>query len=407
MKLAATRWRNALQHIFSAAELNLSWQLERKRLKSSCYGVDRISGKQFDAERSWRIPSIKARRLTPQFAPSSLLAIAKPKDGGGHRIICVPTIEDRLIQFSILYTIRDPLKKKGLLNDVSYGLVAHSSRTVQDARNRAAVLRESGRWVYKTDIQKFFDRIPRDRLETEIRRIVPHRTLHDILVAFSKVEIGDGFATDWEEIINAAGIQAGLGVRQGMPLSPYFAGMLLLRLDRLLEKKRFPVIRYVDDIIGFFNSRKECEEFDAFLRDQLSELSLDLGIIDDPKSKTIIFEPDQPAEFVGMEMRFRDDGKCYLCVSEKTLQRLETRFAEMSQIDNLLQKKITLPFLGARLEAMTKGYIAAYHGAQNMTELKARVQAQSAPVIEAVLENVFGVTMKTLGRKERMFLGLE
>lgn len=231
--------------------------------------------------------------------------------------------------------------------------------------------------------------------------------MHAILTAFSKVEIGDGFATNWEQIVYDAGIRAGLGVRQGMPLSPYFAGMLLSDLDRLLEKKQFPVIRYVDDIVGFFKSRKECEDFDCFLRAELAKLSLSLGMIDDPHAKTKIFAPNEPAEFVGMEMKFQDDGKCHLCVSEKTLQRLEARFAEMMQIEKLLQKKITLPFLGARLESMTKGYVAAYHGAQNMSELKARVSAASAPVIEAVLENIFGVTMKTLGRKERKFLGIE
>lgn len=407
MTLAATSRLNAFQSIFSPAELGTTWQLERQRLKSSCYGVDRVSGKQFDAERNWRVPSIRERRLTPEFAPHPLLAIAKPKDGGGHRIICIPTIEDRLIQFAILYAIREPLKRKALLNSISYGLVAHSSRTVQDARAQAAKLREDGRYVYKTDIQKFFDRIPRDRLDTEIRRIVPHRTLHNILASFSKVEIGDGFATDWEDIVQSAGIRPGIGVRQGMPLSPYFAGMILMNLDRLLERKKMPVIRYVDDLVGFFKTRKECEDFDSFLRDELGKLSLSLGVVDDPASKTKIFAPDQPAEFVGMEMRFRADGRCYLCVSEKTLQRLESRFADMMQIDKLLQRKITLPHLGARVEAMAKGYIAAYHGAQNMDVLKARVRSASKQIVEAVLEKIFGPTMKSLGRKQRVFLGLE
>ncbi|MGB3803891.1 MAG: reverse transcriptase domain-containing protein [Sphingopyxis granuli] len=407
MKLAATRWQNALQQIFSAAELNVAWNLERQRLKSSCYGIDRTSGKQFDAERSWRIPSIRERRLRPNFIPSPLLAIAKDKDTGGHRIICIPTIEDRLIQFNILHKIRDSLKNKGLLNDISYGLVAHSNRTVQDARNRATILRENGRFVYKTDIQKFFDRIPRDRLEAQIVRIVPYPTLHGILKAFASVEIGDGFAPDWKEIIDRAGIQTGLGVRQGMPLSPYFAGILLRDLDRLIEKRRLPVIRYVDDIIGFFKSRKECEDFDKFLREELGKMSLSLGMIDTENSKTRIYEPNEAAEFVGMEMRFQDNGKCYLQVSEQTLQRVEGRFAEMATIDKLLQKKITLPFLGARLEAMEKGYIAAYHGAQNMSELKTRVRNAAGPIVQAVLESIFGPTVKSLNQKERRFLGLE
>jgi len=338
VKLAATRRKNALQQILSPADLSVAWQLERQRLRSSCYGVDRISGKQFDAERAWRIPSLIERRFSPNFVPNPLLALAKPKDSGGHRIICVPTIEDRLIQFSILYKIRDSLRDCGLLNSISYGLVSDSNRTVQDARNRASALRENGRWVYKADIQKFFDKIPRDRLQSDIRRIVKYRSLHNILVSFSNVEIGDGFAGDWGQIIHDAGIRVGVGVRQGMPLSPYFAGMLLLKLDRFLESRNLPVIRYVDDIIGFFKSRQECENFHELLCNELGKLDLNLGAIDDPASKTRIYDPDQPAEFVGMEMRFSPEGKCYLCVSEKTIQRIESRIAEMSRIEVLLDK---------------------------------------------------------------------
>jgi RNA-directed DNA polymerase len=397
---------SALRETFGSEALNNTWRSERNRLKSSAYGVDRIGGKQFDAEKSWRIPSISRQRL-PTFVPSPLLAIAKPKQTGGERIICVPTIEDRLIQFSILYKIREPLKRKKLLNSVSYGLVAHSQRTVQDARNQATILRQKGACVYKADIQKFFDRIPRARLEAEIRRLVPYPSLHDVLVAFSQVEIGDGFSPDWESIVSAAGITAGLGVRQGMPLSPYFAGMILRDLDLLIEKKGFPVIRYVDDIIGFFGSEQECQDFDGFLRERLSNLNRELGVVGAPGSKTGIYAALESVEFVGMQMHFDKHGRCVLSVSEKTLQKIEARFAEMSQIDKLLQKGITLPHLGSRLEAMSRGYVAAYNGAANMSELKARVRSAADPVVEVVLESIFGPTMKSLGRKERRFLGLQ
>lgn len=397
---------NALLQVFSANDLNFAWKEEGSRLKSSSFGIDRISGKQFHAEKSWRIPAMR-QRLQPAFSASPLVAIAKPKDGGGHRIICVPTIEDRLLQFSILFKVREALKERRLLNAISYGLVAHSHRTVQDARLRATQLRENGRWVYKTDIEKFFDNIPRQKLAREIQRIVPYKSLHNVLIKFSNVEIGDGLSPDWDEIVAQAGIVTGVDVRQGMPLSPYFAGMILRDLDLLLERKGFPVIRYVDDIVGFFDSKAHCEDFDGFLRDQLKKLNLQLGLVDAPNSKTKIYGPDEPVDFVGMQMSFDAAGKCHLSVSEKTIQKIECRFAEMSNLDKLLQKKITLPYLGARLESMKKGYIAAYHGATNMSELKLRVRNASSPIIGCVLESLFGAAMKTLGKKELRFLGID
>jgi hypothetical protein len=56
---------------------------------------------------------------------------------------------------------------------------------------------------------------------------------------------------------------------------------------------------------------------------------------------------------------------------------------------------------------MSKGYVSAYHGARNMSELKLRIQTAAAPVIENVLEDLFGVTISKLGRKERKFLGID
>jgi hypothetical protein len=407
VKLAATRRRNTLQRVFDASQLQEVWKDERKRFLSSCYGYDRISGRQYDAERAWRIPSIRERRLKSPFKPHVLLAIARPKKDGGHRIICVPTVEDRLVQFSILSEIRDKLKARGLLNEVSYGLTAHASRTVQDARGRATYLREAGGFVYKTDIQKFFDRIPRETLKAELRRVIADRSLHTILESFVDVEIGDGFAPNWQQIVDAAGIKIGEGVRQGMPLSPYFAGIILQKLDKDLERRNFPVIRYVDDIIGFFRSQGECENFDKYLRDKLGELQLTLGSIGEPKSKTIIYQPDESADFLGMEMKFDINGRCLLSVGEKTIEGIEANFAAMANIEHLLQKKLTLPNLGARIQAMERGYIAAYHGAENMSELKQRIHGASESIVENVLEEIFGAAVERLTPKQKRFLGID
>ena len=71
--------KNALVQSFSKANLEAAWQLERGRLKSTSYGIDGIGGKQFDAEKSWRIPAIR-NRLQPKFSPSALIAIAKLKN---------------------------------------------------------------------------------------------------------------------------------------------------------------------------------------------------------------------------------------------------------------------------------------------------------------------------------------
>lgn len=131
---------NALDTALSRKNLEIAWRFEKRRLLRSCFGVDRQTGKDFQDRLAYEFSCIQ-ERSAKDFKPKGLLAIAKPKDDGGSRILCVPTIADRVIQFSLLNEIRGRLEKRGLLNSVSYGLIRSANRTVQDARKRAVELR--------------------------------------------------------------------------------------------------------------------------------------------------------------------------------------------------------------------------------------------------------------------------
>jgi len=397
--------RNCLTKISATPALRAAWAAERNRLRKSCYGIDRISGRQFETEQNYHLYRLR-ERLRGKFKSDALLAVAKPKPSGGYRIICVPTVGDRVIQFSILTEIKDTLAGKGLLNKISYGLVANSGRTVQEARTQAIKLKSVGRWVYKADIEKFFDNIPRSEMKDAIRRVVSQRSLHPVLFAFVDTEISDGFDEDWQEIVTGAGIVPGKGVRQGMPLSPYFAGILLRDLDRLIEKRKYPALRYVDDIIAFFSSKEDCLEFHEFLCAELGKLALSLGVLGDEHSKTKIFSPAQCPDFLGMELDCGPDGVDFLKIGQKTIEKIGGKFLSMASIDNLLQKGITLPTLGSRLDAMERGYVSAYQGAKNLGDLTNELSQMKQACLSNVLEEIFGADALKLSSKKRRFLGI-
>lgn len=397
---------NALESAFSSKNLNLVWRCEKQRLRRSTYGVDRQSGTSFEANLPLEFAQLResARRGRKS---SGLLAIAKPKPDGGNRIICVPTISDRVFQFALLAECRSDLDRRGLLNSVSYGLARGSNRTVHDARRAAVAMRTSHCWVLKADIQKFFDNIPRDVVREVGRRLIQKRSLQEPVLTFLETEIQEGFDPDWRRIVSEAGILPGVGVRQGMPLSPYYAGMVLLSLDQEIARRGYNALRYVDDIIGFFDSRDECKSFASFLQDRLGKLGLSIGIVDAERSKTRIYEPLQPASFLGMELAWRVGSGFQLRISEKSIAKIGAKFAEAGVVENLLQKGVTLPMLGKHLLEMERGYLQAYEAAENHAELVREVRRMKASALEFALEETFGEDIYRLDKKRRRFLGID
>lgn len=191
-----------------------------------------------------------------------------------------------------------------------------------------------------------------------------------------------------------------------MPLSPYFAGMVLRDLDRAIQKYGAPAIRYVDDIVAFFNTEDECKAFHVFLQSVLDEVGLSVGGVGSENSKTRIYEPAKSAMFLGMEISRKADSTYSLRVSDATIEKVGAKFARTGDIDFLLQKKVTLPRLGGFLAAMESGYLQAYEGAENHAELVTEVRAMKAAALTSALEQALGEHVSHLGPKERRFLGI-
>lgn len=364
-----------------------------------------MSGQAFELRKSYEFYRIQ-ERLERGFSPHGLLAIAKPKPSGGNRIICVPTIADRILQFSLCDVLRPDLKSMGLDNSISFGLVRGSNKGAPDARRAACQIRAEYPWVYKADIVKFFDQLSRDLMKNTIRSLVRKHSLHDILSRFVETEIQDGFDVHWRRIVHKAGIRSGLGVRQGMPLSPYFAGMYLRDLDRMLTRRGTKVIRYVDDIVAFFQSETECLAFHGELKAFLNDLELKIGDPGAEGSKTHIFPPSIPADFLGMEISPRPAGEYCLTIAGACIDKVANRFEALGTVEALVEKRVGLTEMGSYFRSLAQGYLNAYNGAQNRDVLRDRMEAAGQKAITDVLKEVFGDRLGQMSSNQRKFVGL-
>jgi RNA-directed DNA polymerase len=334
------------------------------------------------------------------YAFSALRAIPIPKDNGKYRIICVPTVRDRIVQRAVnFYLAKDD--KCGLANDVSYGFIPN--RSVKKAVARARDLRRDKNWVYKTDIAAFFDSVDRQLLSDRIRRHVRDRSLHPILISASCCEIDRPNRSIAKRIFDA-GIRDGRGVRQGMPLSPFFANLLLKDFDRAIVRAGIPMIRYADDLICVAGSESECQAIHLLVAAALANEGLAVPDIGE-ESKTRIYGPDEPADFLGLQLT-PQSGEYLLEVPAKQTAKIRQRILSFADLGAPENQGITATNFFSRLEGVIAGYLGAYEFAHNAKHFEESLEAARRDSVALIVKKMLKVEVDELDSAGRYFLGI-
>jgi hypothetical protein len=108
-----------------------------------------------------------------------------------------------------------------------------------------------------------------------------------------------------------------------------------------------------------------------------------------------------------MQIALKSNGSYGLVISDTTIERITRRFAFAGSIDELLKKQITLTRLGTHLDAMERGYLQAYEGAENHYHLVGQVKEMKRMALQSVFEDLFGLqAFENLSKKEKRFLDL-
>jgi RNA-directed DNA polymerase len=331
---------------------------------------------------------------------STLRAIPIPKNNGGYRIICVPTVRDRIVQRAVnAFLAKDD--RCGLANNVSFGFIPN--RSVRKAVDRARQLRCEKKWVYKTDITAFFDSVERDVLQRSIKRHVKDRSLHSILIAASQCEI-DKPNKSIAKRIHEAGIREGRGVRQGMPLSPFFANLLLKDFDRAIDAAGIPMVRYADDLICLAASEVDCQTIHSIVVAALANEGLGVPDIGE-SSKTKIYGPEEAADFLGLQLR-PQGGDYMLEVSAKQTVKICQRILSLADLGAPENRGITATSFYARLEGVIAGYLGAYEFAHNSQHFEERLEKARDEAIARVVRMALKVDVDSLDPVGRQFLGI-
>jgi len=225
---------NLLERILAPANLRAAWK--RVRRNKGAGGVDGVSIEDYPQWVTPRWKKIRRALIEGYYQPRPVLRVSIPKTDGGERHLGIPTVQDRVIQQAITQVLNPVVDQT--FSDSSFGfrpgLSAHDA-----VRQIKRFIVEGHDFAVDIDLSTFFDRVDHDILMSRLSRHIADKRVMKLIGKYLRAGV----------VVAGRLHGTSEGVPQGGPLSPLLANVLLDDLDKYLEQRELPFVRYADDFV--------------------------------------------------------------------------------------------------------------------------------------------------------------
>lgn len=304
-------------------------------------GIDKMSCEQL-------LPWLKSNKdeligslRSGTYRPNPVRRVEIPKDNGKKRLLGIPTVVDRLVQQAINQILTPVYERQ--FSETSYGF--RPKRGCHEALRRAQnTVGEGYKYVVDLDLERFFDTVNHSKLIEILSRTIKDGRVISLVHKYllSGVINRDLFEMSTE------------GTPQGGPLSPLLSNIMLNELDKELERRGLPFVRYADDVMIFCkSSRAALRVKESITRFIEGKLFLKVN-----REKTVVSYV-RGVKFLGYSLNVVK-GQCLLTVHPKSKNKMKSKLKELTSRSNgwgyeLRKQKLT---------DYIRGWIAYFHLAQ-------------------------------------------
>lgn len=227
--------------VFAAHNVARAWQ--QVRANKGAPGIDGMTVEVFPAWAKSHWQTLKTHLLAGKYRPQPVKRVEIDKPNGGKRQLGIPTVVDRVIQQAIVQILSPIVDNTFSKNSFGFRPNRSAHHAVKQVQH---IIKQQRRIAVDVDLSKFFDRVDHDILMCQVTRHVNDKRLLKLIGSYLRAGINEGGIT----------FSSTQGMPQGGPLSPLLSNILLDSLDKELENRGHPFVRYADDFIILVKSER-------------------------------------------------------------------------------------------------------------------------------------------------------